>query len=78
MNNRTTSLRNRTNHTVGMDRHENYSYDMGCYGAGGSTGVLPIHNDELTSFRPVRSRRGGAPYRPALRSEAGFGPGRSG
>ncbi|MFF1439323.1 peptidase inhibitor family I36 protein [Streptomyces sp. NPDC058295] len=53
MNDRTTSLRNRTNRTVCMDRHENYSYDMGCYGVGGSTGVLPIHNDELTSFRLV-------------------------
>ncbi|MGW0783438.1 hypothetical protein [Streptomyces sp. NPDC002913] len=36
-----------------MYRHENYGYDMGCYSAGGSTGVMPIHNDHLTSFRLV-------------------------
>ncbi|MEW2079997.1 peptidase inhibitor family I36 protein [Streptomyces sp. NPDC012403] len=51
MNDRTTSVWNRTNRTVCMYRHENYGYDMGCYGPGGSTAALPIHNDELTSFR---------------------------
>ncbi|WP_078945918.1 peptidase inhibitor family I36 protein [Streptomyces exfoliatus] len=53
MNDRTTSVWTRTSRTVCMYRHEGYVYDMGCYGAGGSTGVLPILNDELTSFRLV-------------------------
>jgi hypothetical protein len=51
MNDRTTSVWNRSDRTVCMYRHENYGYPMGCYKAGGSTAALPIHNDELTSFR---------------------------
>ncbi|MCW8100331.1 peptidase inhibitor family I36 protein [Streptomyces tauricus] len=52
MNDRTTSVWNRTNRTVCMYRHENYGYNMGCYGPGGSVAALPIpHNDSLTSFR---------------------------
>ncbi|WP_158239693.1 peptidase inhibitor family I36 protein [Streptomyces carminius] len=51
MNDRTTSVWNRTDHTVCMYRDQNYGYPMGCYGSGGSVSALPIHNDELTSFK---------------------------
>ncbi|WP_405392559.1 peptidase inhibitor family I36 protein [Streptomyces sp. NBC_01102] len=49
MNDRTSSVWNRTSRTVCMNRHEG----MRCYRADGSTGVMPIHNDQLTSFQLV-------------------------
>jgi hypothetical protein len=51
MNDRTTSVWNRSNRTVCMYRNQNYDYPMGCYLPGGSSAALPIHNDTLTSFR---------------------------